>query len=252
MKRKWNFAELILAVCFDFPFKNDCLVYSIGIGALPHFDLTMASEYDCTVHSFDHTIDASGQAATDLKTTKGTKFHLVGLGPHDHKTDEVSIMSLNSMRRTFSDDQGVDVLKIDCEGCEWSALGGDLSDSDADAIFANVNQVMFELHLGQGAGFTLAKAASLFRRLHRLGFRMFYRNLNPWSTGARESESLVTRMRETKGAEHADRFVNSKENMIRMGNEAGYGWREAEYELWKRHVDPKRFVCCFEVGFVRV
>jgi hypothetical protein len=44
----------------------------------------------------------------------------------------------------------------------------------------------------------------------------------------------------------------SKENMIRMGKEAGYGWKEFEYDLWKRQVAEKLFVCCFEVGFIRM
>ncbi len=222
------------------------------MGGLPNFDVIMSDDYGCDVHSFDHTIDPHGTAAE----TEGN-FHLMGLGVAKDASEpqDGGLVSLSTIRSRVVGDalRAVDVLKVDCEGCEWEALELDpAEEGSASDNLVGVKQVMFEFHLGSGGGYSLKKAANLFRRLHRSGFRMFYRNLNPWSTGARDTESLVQRMREVQGGSVADQFVMSKANMIRMGNEAGYGWKEFEYDLWKHHVQENLFVCCFEVGFIRV
>jgi hypothetical protein len=245
---------LPFAVCLDNAIPNPCLALSVGVGGLPDFETIMADKYHCHTHSFDPTISEDSWMVQDIRKRTNSQFHLLGLSNVDDETNaKMPVMSLHTMRKKLLTDaqkeMRLSVLKVDCEGCEWDALTVD--DDDGVSIYDGVDQVMFEFHMGSG-GFDIRKGANMFRKLHKEGFRMFYRNFNPWSTGAVGTEPLGARLEERHGKDAADQYRCTKESMIRMGKDAGYGWMEADYELWKHHVQPNRVACCFEVGFIRV
>ena len=78
--------------------------------------------YDLTgikPHAFDHTV--AGKLLEDMKALKFLNFHAIGLGTKSNKT--LNIMSIDHIMAALKHDH-VDVLKIDCEGCEIAVFEG--------------------------------------------------------------------------------------------------------------------------------
>ena len=94
----------------------DCLIYSVG--SFDDFSFEEAIMRDvssaCEIHVFDHTV------SNPRNKPCGVHFHPWGLGGarepdgSDLKSLADIVVALGHKGRT------IDVLKIDCEGCEWS------------------------------------------------------------------------------------------------------------------------------------
>jgi hypothetical protein len=159
-----------------------CTVLSVGIKDDYSFDLAVSETYGCEVHAFDPTVaypktlDAAGRV----------HFDRVGLAGRPRGDNLVDLPT--AMRR--ANVTYVDVLKVDCEGCEYDVfrhLAATLPTFFAD----HVGQFLFELHLGDRfPSFyretlergTDAKAEGIIDYLHANGFEMFYFHNNPVSS----------------------------------------------------------------------
>ena len=116
----------------------DCLIYSVG--SFDDFSFEEAITRDVSsareIHAFDHTV------SNPRNKPCGVHFHPLGLGGarepdgSDLKSLADIVVALGHKGRT------IDVLKIDCEGCEWSTYG---SWFDADV---RVDEMLVEIHAG--------------------------------------------------------------------------------------------------------
>ena len=116
----------------------DCLIYSVG--SFDDFSFEEAITRDVSsareIHAFDHTV------SNPRNKPCGVHFHPLGLGGarepdgSDLKGLADIVVALGHKGRT------IDVLKIDCEGCEWSTYG---SWFDADV---RVDEMLVEIHAG--------------------------------------------------------------------------------------------------------
>jgi hypothetical protein len=116
----------------------DCLIYSVG--SFDDFSFEEAITRDVSsareIHAFDHTV------SNPRNKPCGVHFHPWGLGRarepdgSDLKSLADIVVALGHKGRT------IDVLKIDCEGCEWSTYG---SWFDADV---RVDEMLVEIHAG--------------------------------------------------------------------------------------------------------
>ena len=116
----------------------DCLICSVG--SFDDFSFEEAITRDVSsareIHAFDHTV------SNPRNKPCGVHFHPWGLGRarepdgSDLKGLADIVVALGHKGRT------IDVLKIDCEGCEWSTYG---SWFDADV---RVDEMLVEIHAG--------------------------------------------------------------------------------------------------------
>jgi hypothetical protein len=116
----------------------DCLICSVG--SFDDFSFEEAITRDVSsareIHAFDHTV------SNPRNKPCGVHFHPWGLGGarepdgSDLKSLADIVVALGHKGRT------IDVLKIDCEGCEWSTYG---SWFDADV---RVDEMLVEIHAG--------------------------------------------------------------------------------------------------------
>ena len=116
----------------------DCLICSVG--SFDDFSFEEAITRDVSsareIHAFDHTV------SNPRNKPCGVHFHPWGLGGarepdgSDLKGLADIVVALGHKGRT------IDVLKIDCEGCEWSTYG---SWFDADV---RVDEMLVEIHAG--------------------------------------------------------------------------------------------------------
>lgn len=125
---------------------NDCLVYSIGSNNNIDFEMAVSKfmNHKCEIHTFDPTVRYE-----DFIGHNHSTYHEWGLGI-DNSTSEFKgkqwtakgfdtiIKELNHVGRT------IDVLKIDCEGCEWFTMPDLFNDIASSGL--KVNQIQIEMH----------------------------------------------------------------------------------------------------------
>jgi len=144
----------------------NCTVFSIGSQNDWSFETavhTLAPQ--CDIHTFDHTIKNSVR-----NKPAHVNFHAQGLGPH--KAGDVHPMhSLMALAGAFG--KTIDVLKIDCEGCEYQVY--------KDITKPFVRQIVMEIHMG---GNTAAhRVNAIFQHMHDAGYVIFHKEPNTIGCG---------------------------------------------------------------------
>mmetsp|Transcript_1154 Transcript_1154/g.2523 ORF Transcript_1154/g.2523 Transcript_1154/m.2523 type:complete len:315 (-) Transcript_1154:260-1204(-) len=126
--------------------KKDCLVYSIGCAGDFNFEDAMSKKYnkECEIHVFD---PADWTRKDDIKN-RNIHYHPWGLvSTYDLKSKSVVWpKGRGGGFKTFQEsleilghkDRTIDILKIDCEGCEWS--------THKDWIQFGFRQILVEIH----------------------------------------------------------------------------------------------------------
>lgn len=148
-----------------------CLVISIGIGGVLYFEEAMAG-LGCDVHAFDPTSELREKHerivrkwGSEQATNAGRiHFHFAGLGTETlektpYGTLGGPVFELRKLLRlaNVSQNQVIDILKLDCEGCEWGAFK-QLQRHDA-ALLGRVRQLLVELHFGSSTMIPPTRAA---------------------------------------------------------------------------------------------
>lgn len=132
-----------------------CLVYSFGVHDSTEWEQKMAKEFGCDVYAFDPT-----SKFTTEDVAPGVKFHKLGLQGSDvdvSKTHSALYDAIDpSTLRTLGDirvmlghtTRQIDVLRLDCEGCEWGVLKQLACSMDSEMV----DQLMVEMHFQKALG----------------------------------------------------------------------------------------------------
>jgi FkbM family methyltransferase len=190
----YDFCESAAGPYGDWPvckswLSSRCVVYDFGIANEWELSDSMAENHGCEVHSFD----PSDGHLEEHKSHRhdNVAFHFLGLSDGENKTLENSwtdsqhgygsvigpTKRLDAIMASLGH-RTVDVLKIDCEGCEWDALAA----VPPEAI-ACVRVLMLELHFAkrfQGSDSTLVKAAQIHHHLHTTGWKTWFSVQRGW------------------------------------------------------------------------
>jgi hypothetical protein len=177
------------AVCQDAPrpVSPPCLVYSFGIANDFAFD-DYWGNFGCEVHAFDPTLPAAPPFAS-----KNVIFHFFGLSGEEgsgaadfsdpvygsvihplHTLDKIVTMLGHSART-------IDILKIDCEGCEWDAFA--YLAQHSPGTLSQVRMLDIEVHFVRERNVKSAKdvlkIATFYEHVvDSQGFRPYYVHLN--------------------------------------------------------------------------
>jgi Methyltransferase domain len=134
--------------------KKDCLVYSFGIHTSWEWEEKMARLLHCEVHAFDPTMNHPTNLAP------GVTFHKLGLqaegsnvsDTHAAEYDAIDpklLLTLGQIMKQMGHvGRTLDVLALDCEGCEWGALSA-MACSGESAL---VDQLFVEFHFQKNLG----------------------------------------------------------------------------------------------------
>ncbi len=145
-----------------------CTVVSVGIGLDWKFDVA-AEAAGCNVFSFDPTIDLESaherHAATFAREGRRIRFAPVGLGASTAYAGQYGshglrrVAQLDALLDEFvGPNRDIDVLKVDCEGCEWDVLQH-LVEHAPRALCRITSIVQFELHFSRLGGLGLRNAS---------------------------------------------------------------------------------------------
>jgi hypothetical protein len=132
--------------------QNDCLVYSIGIHDSWEWEEKMARLFGCKVFAFDPT------QKYDTNLAPGVQFHSLGLqgvGTDMTATHGIEyaaippdkLRTLDQLMAQFGHTK-IDVLMMDCEGCEW----GVLRQMWCGTTTPQVDQMVVEMHFQKSLG----------------------------------------------------------------------------------------------------
>jgi Methyltransferase domain len=167
----------------------DCLVYSIGSNAQFDFELHLSQiAPNCEIHIFDPDDYSKNLARTSIRNAT---YHAWGLKATDKTKSDHHHVKANSLqlkqRRNFLHSakyltlpesidilghQGrrIDIIKIDCEGCEWE-LHNDLLQQD-------LRQIVIEVH------WLNKNTHQFFTDLTNQGYVIFHKESNiQWAFG---------------------------------------------------------------------
>ena len=143
-----------------------CLVISIGVGGDWAFEIA-AARTGCETHALDPTralLQRHNRQWQSLRNSglRSLYFAPVGLGndtsyagvyaPSVDRTRSalVEVAHLEALLSRFARGRVVDVLKVDCEGCEWAEAAH--LEALAPSPLCNVRQLYLELHFSSTMG----------------------------------------------------------------------------------------------------
>lgn len=154
--------------------KEECVVYSIGVNHQPFVSVTSAS-LGCEIHVFD-TAGNPENEQVPKSTDNNVHFHSLGVSPQTYGA--ASLLSLQHVMETHQHEH-IDVLRLDCEGCEWSVFES-LADS-FPYLLRKVSQLIIKVNLHPTAGIQDLKPVVTFvdHVFWNHGFRIAYRQMTP-------------------------------------------------------------------------
>jgi len=127
--------ETLRAQCAGDP--NAAAIYSFGVRGDISFEVDLGQRTGCVIHAFDHTVAGLPQVAPNVVFTQA------GLAATDAPPTLLSLPTLMAQRGHAR----INLLKIDCENCEW-AVFAELARTGA---LAAIDQLLIELHFKQAA-----------------------------------------------------------------------------------------------------
>mmetsp|Transcript_20278 Transcript_20278/g.28894 ORF Transcript_20278/g.28894 Transcript_20278/m.28894 type:complete len:304 (+) Transcript_20278:99-1010(+) len=161
----------------DFPSTAEgdppCAFISFGIENDYSFDTDLATKKNCRGFSADPSVVHLSQLNTSLVTFHNIGANLLHKNTQQKKSDtEWWTTSVPTLKK-FLKLSKINVLKMDCEGCEY-ALARDILQEEPD-FFDHVDQFSFEVHLTKvwiQDTESLYYFAFLFKLLHDAGLKL--------------------------------------------------------------------------------
>lgn len=152
--------------------KPGCVLFSVGGNNQWDFEEGM-HKFNCGTHTWDYTV------VTPIKKPDYVNFYQIGLAT----TNSTNMADLRKMMELAKVDK-IDVMKVDCEGCEWDWLS---NDDTMEVLRTKVGQLLIEFHWRD-----VALMESIASRLTKAGFRAFSKEPNiQYSDGSCIEYSLV-------------------------------------------------------------
>eukprot|EP01066_Platyproteum_vivax_P015853 Platyproteum_vivax@DN694_c0_g1_i1.p1 len=170
-------------VCDPHRISKDCLVYSIGSNNDWSFEQSVRKLMKCEIHTFDHTI-------TPINKPNYIQFHKIGLGPHN-STNESMPSLLTMIDQLGHHDRPIDILKVDCEGCEVEAILP-LLKKRSWRKNPPIRQLLIEFHWHRDQDLELLRAAA------DMGYVIFSKEANPYGRCCYEFSLLQLYLNETQ------------------------------------------------------
>lgn len=191
--------------------KSGCMMYTVGIGGKWSFEDFVAENLGCEVHG----MDPSPSPLLDKHLShqvENVYFHHVGLSHktgrkinsgvwevnesnfYDNSTLYLSLYDLWKELGHASLNKSIDILRIDCEGCEFQALHQIVTETPD--VLSGTSMIIVEMHITYILPMGMADQLRLYisfweNYIKKLGFRIwFVRSVNGWERYVRESSFM--------------------------------------------------------------
>lgn len=149
-RKKWEEQSFCVE---DLKASSDCLVYSFGIERSTEWEEKVARLFGCEVHAFDPTMNHKTNIAP------GVTFHKLGLqadgtdmSSNAAEYDEIDsklLLALPKITKLLGhENRSIDVLMLDCEGCEWGVLRTLACSKESYRVKQLVTEFHYQKNLG--------------------------------------------------------------------------------------------------------
>ena len=166
--------------------RNHSIVYSVG----SRFDLTFEEDIrhyvpNSEIHTFDHTLDHSKKEYKPfLEQLSQWRIHFhewgLGSGSEEDKKKDKRLHTISQMAADLGHrGKTIDVLKVDCEFCEYESFK--VLYSALAAMEIKVNVILVEVHSFEPKLTDLVRAEEFFAPLDDLGFLLYHKERNNWA-----------------------------------------------------------------------
>ena len=160
--------------------KDNCIVYSVGSCGDFSFEEAVFKDISksCEIHTFDIIKEKGGMDFAKLGKEAGVEFHHYGLGKPsetDTKSQTLEIPNLKPLKEIISElkheGMTIDILKIDCEGCEWDQYEDWIKDLTTAGV--TVRLFLIEVHNAP-----YLKTAQFFKMMLDAGYVIYHKEYN--------------------------------------------------------------------------
>jgi len=157
---------------------KDLVVFSIGVEKESSWEYEVLERTDANIYMFDFSVDEYGpqlQAAPKSISSRA-HFNKVGFGARDENVGGNQFWTLRTMMKHAGVDW-IDILKVDCEGCEFQNLPQVIGDfGDGNLPFG---QLLMEIHAEKTANaYKTEQLGEWWTSLEKAGLRAFNSELN--------------------------------------------------------------------------
>jgi len=189
----------------DWPVCNDwlptaCVAYNFGIANEWELSNSLAAHHGCQVHAFD---PSTGHAQQNLvHNQKNVTLNFMGLSSganessaatrrddqHGYGSVASPLRRLDLIMASFGH-AAVDVVKIDCEGCEWESLSSVVQ--AAPESLNCVHVLLVELHFAKrsnGNHISMTSAGRISHHLQLAGWKVWFAVQRGWGSDRAEQE----------------------------------------------------------------
>lgn len=164
--------------------QESCLVYSVGSDNDFQFEQAVKNHMGCEIHTFDPTMKEmtfKGDAySTFHPWGLGTDGDIVNFEQSKHTTKFVAMSFETIIKKLGHKGRKIDILKIDCEGCEFSAIPSLLESISKGEL--KVDQMLNEMHRHHDQR-TRPKLPQFFGALDSAKMCIFHKERNHWGCG---------------------------------------------------------------------
>lgn len=157
---------------------DSCLVYSIGSNGNFEFEENVFRHVSssCDIHTFDVSDYGQRKNFTIEAVKIGVHFHHWGIGESRRIGSNMKRFS-NIMKELNHQNKTIDLMKIDCERCEYAQYRDWLQDWNDMGVL--VRQVMLEVHNSD-----MPVIDDLFKAFQEAGYVLFHKEANFMNGGS--------------------------------------------------------------------
>ena len=160
---------------------DSCLVYSVGSNGKFQFELAVLEHVskDCEIHIFDMATNfrrnGKTQSIAEAAKANDLTFHNWGIGEKDGRGRPMKTFK-ETIKEFHHENKIIDVMKIDCERCEYEQYKQWFK--DWDELGMTIRQIMIEIHNSDFPGIL-----EMMTAFQDAGYIMFHKEANYWNGG---------------------------------------------------------------------
>jgi len=154
------------------------VIYSFGVNDESTFESEMLTRIPAAqVFAYDFSVQDFGPQIRGSVNAPRAHFFKVGVGAIDEAAKSPPFYTLSTLMAQ-NNHTYIDILKIDVEGSEYTALDSFMDWCDANGGVMPVGQVMIELHLMDDQHVNFERFTKWWERLERFGMRPTWLEIN--------------------------------------------------------------------------